>query len=110
MVRIAWYVLVLAGLFEIAWAIGLGYADGFSNPLPTAGTAAALIISFVLLGTAVETLPVGTAYAVWTGIGAAGTALFGILLFDESADPVRIACICVIVVGVVGLHVTSSGH
>ena len=106
----SWYLLVLAGLFEIAWAIGLSYSEGFSEPLPTAGTVAALVISFVLLGKAVETLPVGTAYAVWTGIGAAGTAVLGIALFDESADIARVACIGAIVVGVVGLHLTSSGH
>jgi quaternary ammonium compound-resistance protein SugE len=106
----SWYVLILAGLFEIAWAIGLSYTDGFSNPIPTAGTAMALIVSFVLLGKAVETLPVGTAYAVWTGIGAAGTAILGIVLLDESAELARIACISVIIVGVVGLHITSTGH
>jgi len=106
----AWYLLVLAGLFEIAWAIGLSYADGFTDPLPTAGTVFALVVSFLLLGKAVQTLPVGTAYAVWTGIGAAGTAVLGILLFDESAEPVRLICIALIVLGVVGLHASATGH
>jgi len=102
--------LVLAGLFEIGWAIGLSYTDGFSDPLPTAGTVIALVASFLLLGKAVQTLPVGTAYAVWTGIGAAGTAAFGIVLFDESTDLVRLICITLIVLGVVGLHITATSH
>lgn len=106
----SWYVLILAGLFEIGWAIGLEYSDGFSKPVPTAGTVIALIISMILLAQAVKDLPVGTAYAVWTGIGAVGTALLGILLFDESATFFRIMFIGVIVVGIVGLHLTSGGH
>lgn len=106
----AWYILILAGLFEIAWAIGLGYSDGLSKPLPTLGTVVALVVSMVLLAQAVKDLPVGTAYAVWTGIGAVGTASLGILLFDEPATSPRIVCIGVIVVGIVGLHVTSGGH
>ena len=106
----SWYVLVLAGLFEIAWAVGLEYSDGLSKPVPTAATAVALVISMALLATAVENLPVGTAYAVWTGIGAVGTAGAGIFLFDEPADFGRIGFICVIVVGIVGLHYVSGGH
>lgn len=106
----SWYVLILAGVFEIGWAIGLEYSDGLSKPLPTVGTVVALIISMVLLAQAVKDLPVGTAYAVWTGIGAVGTASLGILLFDEPATLVRMAFIGVIVVGIVGLHLASSGH
>ncbi|UPV76358.1 quaternary ammonium compound efflux SMR transporter SugE (plasmid) [Halorussus limi] len=106
----SWYVLLVAGLFEVAWAIGLEYSDGLSKPVPTAATVLALVVSMVLLARAVEELPVGTAYAVWTGIGAVGTATLGIVLFDEPADLVRVAFICVIVVGIVGLHVSSGGH
>jgi len=104
----SWYVLVLAGLFEIAWAVGLEYSDGLSKPAPTLGTVLALGISMVLLAQAVKDLPVGTAYAVWTGIGAVGTASLGIVLFDEPASLSRIAFIGVIVVGVVGLNLTSA--
>jgi quaternary ammonium compound-resistance protein SugE len=106
----SWYVLLVAGLFEIGWAIGLEYSDGFSKPLPTVGTAVALVISMVLLARAVEDLPVGTAYAVWTGIGAVGTASLGIVLFDEPATLQRIGFIFVIVVGIVGLRLVSGGH
>ncbi|MBV0903375.1 quaternary ammonium compound efflux SMR transporter SugE [Haloarcula salina] len=105
----SWYVLVLAGLFEIAWAVGLEYSDGLSKPVPTLGTVLALGISMVLLAQAVKDLPVGTAYAVWTGIGAVGTASLGIVLFDEAASLSRIAFIGVIVVGIVGLNLTSAG-
>jgi quaternary ammonium compound-resistance protein SugE len=106
----SWYVLLVAGLFEIAWAIGLEYSDGLSKPVPTAATVLALVVSMVLLARAVENLPVGTAYAVWTGIGAVGTATLGIVLFDEPADLARVGFIGVIVVGIVGLHVASGGH
>ena len=106
----SWYILVLAGLFEIGWAIGLEYSDGLSKPVPTLGTVVALIISMVLLAQAIKDLPIGTAYAVWTGIGAVGTASLGIILFDEPATLARIAFIGVIVVGIVGLHVVSGGH
>jgi len=105
----AWTVLVVAGLFEVAWAIGLAYSEGLSKPLPTVATAVALVISMVLLAQAVETLPVGTAYAVWTGIGAVGTATLGVVLFGESADPLRIVFVGLIVVGIVGLHSVSGG-
>ena len=104
----SWYLLLAAGLFEIAWAIGLEYSDGLTEPLPTAGTVVALVVSMLLLAKAVEQLPVGTAYAVWTGIGAVGTASLGVVLFDESASPERLAFIGVIVVGIVGLHMTSG--
>jgi quaternary ammonium compound-resistance protein SugE len=100
----AWVILFVAGLFEIAWAVGLKYTDGFTRLWPTAGTIAALVASMLLLGLAVRTLPIGTAYAVWTGIGAAGTALLGLWLFEEPATPVRLACIALIVSGVVGLR------
>lgn len=105
-----WYILIFAGLFEIGWTIGLEYFDGLSKPIPTVGTVIALIISMVLLAQAVEDLPVGTAYAVWTGIGAVGTASLGMVLFDEPATPTRIAFMGVIVVGIVGRHFAPGGH
>ena len=105
-----WALLVVAGLFEIAWAIGLGYSDGLSRPLPTLGTVVALVVSMVLLAKAVETLPIGTAYAVWTGIGAVGTAILGIVLFDEPVSVARLGFIAVIVFGIAGLHYVSTGH
>ncbi|WP_101294234.1 DMT family transporter [Halegenticoccus soli] len=104
----SWGTLFVAGLFEIAWAIGLKYADGFENVPATVATVVALVLSMVLLARAVETLPVGTAYAVWTGIGAVGTASLGIVLFDEPGDPVRLLCIAVIVAGIVGLQTTAA--
>jgi len=105
----SWYILLLAGVFEIGWAIGLEYSDGLSNPIPTVGTVVALVISMVLLAQAVKDIPIGTAYAVWTGIGAVGTASLGIVLFDEPATVVRMAFIGLIVVGIVGLHLASVG-
>ena len=106
----SWLVLFIAGLFEIAWAIGLEYSDGLSEPVPTMGTVIALVISMVLLAKAIQDLPIGTAYAVWTGIGAVGTASFGIVLFDEPATSARLLFISVIVFGIVGLHLVSGGH
>lgn len=106
----SWYILLVAGIFEIAWAIGLQYSDGFSKPIPTAGTVVALAISMILLARAVTDLPIGTAYAVWTGIGAVGTATLGIVLFDEPMTLARVGFISVIVVGIVGLHLVSGGH
>ncbi|MDZ7747099.1 MAG: multidrug efflux SMR transporter [Halobacteriales archaeon] len=103
----SWPTLVAAGLFEVAWAIGLEYSDGLSKPLPTAVTVLALVVSMILLARAVENLPIGTAYAVWTGIGAVGTATLGIVLFDEPATLARGGFIAVIVVGIVGLHSVS---
>lgn len=103
----AWTILLLAGLLEIAWAVGLKISDGLTRPLSAVLTVAAMIASMALLAVAVRTLPLGTAYAVWTGIGAVGTVLFGILLFGESASAVRLACITLIIVGIVGLHVTE---
>lgn len=103
----AWIMLGLAGLFEIVWAIGLKYADGFTKPLPSAITIAAMVISIYLLALAARTLPIGTAYAVWTGIGAVGAALLGMMLFGESANIVRLGCIALIVAGIVGLKLSS---
>jgi len=106
----SWYLLGIAGLFEIAWAIGLEYSEGLTRPVPTAVTVLAMAVSVYLLAKAVESLPVGTAYAVWTGIGAVGTAALGIVLFEESADPLRIAFIGLVVVGIAGLNLSSGGH
>lgn len=103
----AWALLVIAGLFEIMWAIGLKYTDGFTRPWPTAGTVSAMVLSVVMLGLAVKSLPIGTAYAVWTGIGAAGTALLGITLLGEPVTAARIACITLIVAGVIGLKLVN---
>jgi quaternary ammonium compound-resistance protein SugE len=103
----AWFYLVIAGLLEIAWAIGLKYTEGFTRPLPSVVTVAAMIASFALLGLALRTLPLGTAYAVWTGIGTAGTVVLGILLFGEPADALRLGCIALIMAGVVGLRIIS---
>jgi quaternary ammonium compound-resistance protein SugE len=103
----AWLILTVAGLFEIGWAIGLKYTEGFTRLWPTLGTVASMIVSLGLLGLALRTLPVGTAYAVWTGVGTIGTALLGIALFNESADFLRLACIGLIVVGIVGLKVVT---
>jgi quaternary ammonium compound-resistance protein SugE len=103
----AWTWLALAGAFEIAWAIGLKYTEGFSRPLPTVLTLASMAASVGLLGLALRDLPVGTAYAVWTGIGTIGTAILGIILFSESADPLRIACIGLILAGIAGLKLAS---
>ena len=99
----AWIYLVTAGLFEIGWAIGLKYTEGFTRPLPTVLTVLSMIVSLGLLGLALKTLPVGTAYAVWTGVGTVGTALLGIWLFAEPATAIRLACIGLIVAGILGL-------
>ncbi len=103
----AWVVLVIAGLFEIGWAVGLKYAEGFTRLWPSIGTAVALVLSMGLLGVALRTLPLGTAYAVWTGIGTVGTAILGIALFREPATAARLVCIALIVAGIVGLKVLS---
>ncbi len=103
----AWVILFLAGLFEVAWAIGLKYTDGFSKPVPTALTVAAMVASIVLLGIALRDLPVGTAYAVWTGIGTIGTVILGIYLFGDAATPMRLAFIGLIVLGIAGLKFAS---
>lgn len=103
----SWILLFFAGLFEIGWAIGLKYTDGFSKPLPTILTVASMVVSLALLGLALKTLPVGTAYAVWTGIGTVGTALLGIWLLGEPATAIRLACIALIVCGIMGLKLAA---
>ena len=103
----AWVYLLFAGLFEVGWAIGLKYTDGFSRLIPTVWTVASMIISLVLLGLALKTLPVGTGYAVWTGIGTIGTAILGIVLLGEPATALRLACIGLILAGIVGLRLVS---
>jgi len=105
---VAWLVLVVAGLFEVGWAIGLKYTEGFTRFWPSAATVLAMVASVVLLGWAMRTLPVGTAYAVWTGIGAVGTVALGIVLFQEPATVARLACVGLIVAGIVGLKVTHG--
>ena len=102
----AWLVLVVAGLFEVGWAIGLKYTEGFTRLWPSALTVTAMVLSVVLLGWAMRTLPVGTAYAVWTGIGVVGTVILGIVLFQEPATVARLACVGLILAGIVGLKVT----
>ena len=104
----AWVYLFLAGLLEIGWALGLKYTDGFTKLTPTLFTVAAMIGSFVLLGQALRVLPIGTAYAIWTGIGAVGTAILGMALFGEPRDLARILCIVLIVAGIVGLKFTTA--
>lgn len=104
----AWIYLVLAGLFEIGWALGLKYTDGFTRPVPTALTVASMAVSLFLLGLALKTLPLGTAYAIWTGIGTVGTVILGIALFGESTQVLRLACIGLIVAGIVGLKLVSA--
>ena len=104
----AWVLLFLAGLLEIAWAVGLKYTDGFTRPWPTAGTLVAMIGSVVLLALAVRTLPLGTAYAVWTGIGTAGAVLLGIVLFQEPATFLRLVFVGLIVAGIVGLKLVTA--
>lgn len=99
----AWFILLIAGLFEIGWAVGLKYTEGFSRLVPSVLTAGAMIISLALLGFALKTLPVGTGYAVWTGVGAVGTAILGIILFGESMAPMRLASIGLIVAGIISL-------
>ena len=106
--NMAWVYLVVAGLFECGWAIGLKYTDGFTKLVPSLLTVSAMAISIWLLAVAMKTIPVGTAYAVWTGIGAVGVAIFGMLLFGESRDVMRIVCLLFIVSGIVGLKFVST--
>ena len=103
----AWILLFLAGLFEIVWAVGLKYTEGFTRLWPTVGTLAAMAISFGLLAQAMKALPLGTAYAVWTGIGALGAFAVGILVLGESASPMRIASLACIVIGIIGLKMSA---
>ena len=103
----AWVFLFFAGLFEVGWAVGLKFTDGFTRPLPTMLTIAAMALSLGLLGLALKALPLGTAYAVWTGIGTIGTVIVDIWLFRESADVLRLLCVGLIVVGIVGLKLVT---
>ena len=103
----AWAILVVAGLFEIAWAVGLKYTDGFTRTGPTTMVIAAMVASVWLLAIALRTIPVGTGYAVWTGIGAVGTAILGMILFGEPGDALRLGCILLIVAGIVGLKLVT---
>lgn len=102
-----WFYLGIAGLLEIAWAVGLKYTEGWSKLVPSLITAALMIASFYFLSLAVKTLPIGTAYAVWTGIGTVGAAILGMFLFDEPRDIVRLLCIMLIIAGIAGLKITS---
>ncbi|KIH82332.1 quaternary ammonium compound efflux SMR transporter SugE [Pseudomonas batumici] len=104
----SWIILFFAGLFEVGWAVGLKYTDGFSRPLPTALTVAAMAISLGLLGLAMKELPLGTAYAIWTGVGAVGTVIAGIILFGESMALFRLASVALIITGLVGLKVSAA--
>ncbi len=103
----AWVILFVAGLFEVGWAIGLKQTDGFTRPVPTILTIASMIASLGLLGLALKTLPLGTAYAVWTGIGTVGTVILGIWLYGESSDIIRLGCIALIMAGIVGLKLVT---
>ena len=103
-----WIILVIAGLFEVGWAVGLKYTEGFTRLWPTIWTAVAMIISLWLLGIAMKSLPIGTAYSVWVGVGTVGTVVLGILLFDESASVARVISILLIVAGIVGLKLSAS--
>lgn len=105
-----WIYLILAGLLEVVWAVGLKYTDGFSRLWPSVITGSAMIASIVLLAMAVKTLPIGTAYAIWTGIGAVGAVILGIVLFGDSASPLRLACVGLVVLGMVGLKLTGGAH
>lgn len=102
-----WFILFVAGLFEVGWAIGLKYTEGFTRLWPTLGTLVALVISMGLLGFAMKSLPVGTAYAVWVGIGAVGTAILGIVLFGEAANLGRLISLALIVAGIIGLKLAT---
>ncbi|AWK86938.1 quaternary ammonium compound efflux SMR transporter SugE [Azospirillum thermophilum] len=104
----AWITLFFAGLFEVGWAVGLKYTEGFTRLWPSLFTGLAMLVSVLLLGVALKSLPLGTAYAVWTGIGTIGTALLGILLFGEPAGALRLACIALIAAGIVGLKLVPA--
>jgi len=104
----AWIYLSIAGIFEIVWAVGLKYTDGFTKLYPSIGTIAAMIVSFTLLSIALKEIPVGTGYAVWTGIGAVGTAIIGMMILGESRELLRIFCIFLIIAGIIGLKVFAK--
>jgi quaternary ammonium compound-resistance protein SugE len=103
----SWLLLIVAGLLEVGWAIGLKYTEGFTRLWPSVGTALAMIVSLALLGVAMKSLPVGTAYAVWVGVGAVGTVILGIVLFGEPASALRVASIALIIAGIVGLKLAT---
>lgn len=103
----AWFLLLIAGLLEVGWSVGLKFTDGFSRPIPTALTVISMVASVVLLGLAVKTLPLGTAYAIWTGIGTVGAVTLGIVLFGEPATAARLACIGLIIAGIAGLKLAA---
>lgn len=104
----AWVYLLLAGLTEIGWAVGLKYTEGFSRPVPSILTALSMLVSLGLLGMALRTLPLGISYAVWTGIGIVGTAIFGITVLGESASPAKLVCVLLIIVGIAGLKMLAD--
>ena len=106
--QMAWITLFIAGVFEVGWAIGLKYTDGFTRVVPTLATVLSMVISLGLLGIALKSLPVGTAYAVWTGVGTVGTAILGMVLFGESTAALRLACIGLIVAGIIGLKLVTD--
>ncbi len=103
-----WIILIIAGLLEVTWAVGLKYTHGFTRLMPTLWTLAAMLGSISMLGLALRTLPLGTAYAIWTGIGTVGTVIYGIVALDEPASAVRLACIAMIVGGIIGLKLTTT--
>ena len=103
----AWFILFVAGLFEVGWAVGLKQTDGFTRPVPTVLTIMAIVVSMGLLGLATKSLPIGSAYAVWTGIGTIGTAVIGIIWLGESASPARMLCLALIIIGIIGLKAFS---
>lgn len=105
----AWFYLIIAGILEIAWAVGLKYTEGWSKLFPSLFTGLAMVVSFIFLSLALKSLPIGTSYAVWTGIGTIGTAIFGMIFFQEPSDVLRMICILLIVAGVIGLKLLSKG-
>ena len=104
----SWFILFIAGLFEVVWAVGIKYTEGWTKLWPAVFTVLAMIASFYLLSVALKTIPMGTAYAVWTGVGIIGTAIFGIIYFKEPTDILRMVCILLIISGIVGLRVLAK--
>jgi quaternary ammonium compound-resistance protein SugE len=104
---LSWFYLLIAGMLEIGWAIGLKYTDGFTRLWPSVATAASMALGLFFLALSLRTLPIGTAYAIWTGIGTIGTVIFGIAVLHESADPLRLACVGLIIAGIVGLKLVT---